>query len=366
MAHTSMRRSITGAFIASFLLALSGCSGGAAGDSQFATDARATAQARASLSTEATSCDDPSAGGGWLDTAVPNSSGSLTLDFLGFPHTNQLDAVVGLSNGAADAFTDLGPIVRFNPNGAIDARNGDHYEGSFPWTTGVGPFELRMDIDIPTHTYTVWVRHLDSPSKPFELLGQNFAFRTEQSQVSELNDVGRFIDSAAGDLDTCDVVYTATSSPDSCITSNAGSWASQTFPPHAGAQHIEFDATPDSGSIDAVVGASLNAPAAFSDLAAIARFNPNGTFDARNGSSYGADATVAYSAGTPYHFALDLDLTAHSYSVSVNAPGQAPTQIAHDYAFRTEQASLTAVGSVGTFVDGGAGSLQVCSVSIRY
>ena len=38
-----------------------------------------------------------------------------------------------------------------------------------------------MDVNITTHHYDVWVKHNDSPAKPFELLASHFAFRTEQN-----------------------------------------------------------------------------------------------------------------------------------------------------------------------------------------
>lgn len=212
----AMARSVTHRFLATSLAAplatLAGCAG--PDDARDPQETVAMAAEGLVRSTEPGQCHTVSAGGGWVNTPMPGWSGSLSVTLRGYPSTPAtrptIDTVVGLSSGAADAFSDLGPIVRFNEYGYIDARDGDHYAGAFPYTTGVGPFEFRMDISIPTHRYDVWVRHLDSPSKPFELLGEELAFRSEQSGVTALDNVGLFTDSAQGQLQTCSFVYTVT------------------------------------------------------------------------------------------------------------------------------------------------------------
>src|SRR5256885_10055219 len=42
---------------------------------------------------------------------------------------------------------------------------------------------------------------------------------------------------------------------------------------------------------------------------------------ARDGGAYAAAATIPYSAGTTYHFRLDVDIPSHSYTVYVTPPG---------------------------------------------
>ena len=67
------------------------------------------------------------------------------------------------------------------------------------------------------------------------------------------------------------------------------------------------------------------------------RFNSAGTIDARSGGAYTAAATIPYSAGTSYHFILDVNLTAHTYNASVVVNG-AQVVIGTKLAFRSEQA----------------------------
>ncbi|HEY6443998.1 MAG TPA: hypothetical protein VIY66_11745, partial [Candidatus Acidoferrales bacterium] len=105
------------------------------------------------------------------------------------------------------------------------------------------------------------------------------------------------------------------------MTSSA-SWVNATLPqPQTGAFRIEFDATPASTGIDGVIGLSSGPASNYSNLAAIVRFNATGTIDARNGAAYTAATAIAYSAGTTYHFILDVNLAAHTYNASVVVNG---------------------------------------------
>jgi hypothetical protein len=305
----------------------------------------------------------------------------LTLTFRNYPGGQDaegrrlIDGVVGLSNGPAQHFTDLGAIVRFNPDGAIDARDGDHYVGSFPYVTGE-PFEVEMSIDITSHRYTVWARHADSPAKPFELVAGNLAFRTEQQAVTRLDSVSSFIDSQTGTLDSCDFRYAA---PEQCTVSyrqdsTPDTWQSRAFPQRGGHFQLQFDALPatrdGSATLDAVIGAASGAPSAFTNLGAILRFRPDGKLDARNGSTYAADLDFPYTSVTSYHVNMDIDADQGRYSVLVKNletdPNAPPVMLAHDYAFRSEQATTHAFDHLGQFIDSGEGALYMCSLVILY
>jgi hypothetical protein len=63
---------------------------------------------------------------------------------------------------------------------------------------------------------------------------------------------------------------------------------------------------------------------------------------------------------------MDIDTTRHTYSVAVNAPNSAPVTLAHNYAFRTEQAATTSFDHLGQFIDGGRGAVYVCSMTVLY
>ena len=146
-----------------------------------------------------------------------------------------------------------------------------------------------------------------------------------------------------------------------CLIAGAGgTWSNQTFPEQAAMFHAEFDATPSTGLIDAVVGLSAGGTSSFPQLAAIVRFNPAGTIDVRSGSTYQADVAWPYQAGTSYHFRVDVDVRTHSYSVWLRMFGSSYTALARSYAFRTEQAGVTRLDNVASEVDSAAGSLEIC------
>lgn len=368
-------RFLTGSFAATWLLALGACSSGVADSSQPSAEPEATAQLSSSLTgAETPTCNWTTAGGGWFNSFIPQANELLTfwIDALpalqGNPSPPTIDAVIGLSNGPADAFADLGPIVRFAPSGYIDARDGDTYVGAFPYTTGSAPWEISMEVNITSHLYNVWVRHLDSPGKPFELLGAGLKFRSEQSGVTRLDNLARFVDGGQGRLQTCDFRY---AKPEQCTVTGPSTWASQAFPLQASVFRLEFDvlpaANPSGASVDAVIGASLGAPSAFSSLGPIVRFNANGTIDARNGSTYMAASQIPYQAHV-YHFTMDINRATHAYSVSV-ADLELRTSavlLASNYKFRTEQASVTSLDHLAQFMDGTPGQLYVCNLTVEY
>lgn len=80
---------------------------------------------------------------------------------------------------------------------------------------------------------------------------------------------------------------------------------------------------------------------AFTSFATIVRFGTSGVVDVRNGGSYAADAVFNYSANTRYNVRFVVDRPSHTYSVWIAQDGGAETQIANNYAFRTEQDQVT-------------------------
>jgi hypothetical protein len=119
------------------------------------------------------------------------------------------------------------------------------------------------------------------------------------------------------------------------------------------------DALPNTASLNGVIGLSNGTASAYTTLACIVRFNNSapGTIDVRNGAAYAADVVLNYAAGTTYHVRIVGNVTTHTYDVYITPAGGVETKIATNYAFRSEQASVTQlnnfanapadVGSVG-------------------
>ncbi len=126
-----------------------------------------------------------------------------------------------------------------------------------------------------------------------------------------------------------------------------------------------FDVTPQANLVDANVAFSQNAPAGYTDLAAIVRFNPWGYLDVMNGDGYRADYLQAYSANSTYHFVVVVNLPAHSYSVYVTPAGGTQQRLATSYAFRTPQSGNTSLNYWTSYQDpDSAGPLQVCNIGL--
>ena len=281
----------------------------------------------AKLSVVSSACMPSS--GSWVNSTLPQvETGTFRLEFDATPASAPIDGVVGLSSGPASDFTNLAAIVRFNPNGTIDARNGAAYTAATSIVYSAGTtYHFILDVNVSAHTYNASV----VVNGAAVVIGTQLAFRAEQAGVSSLNNVGSM--TAPGSQTICNVTVTVT--PPACVSSS-GSWVNSTLSQvETGTFRLEFDATPASAPIDGVVGLSSGPAGDFTHLAAIVRFNPAGTIDARNGDGYTA-ATIPYSAGTLYHFILDVNLTAHTYDASVVING-AKAVIGTQLAFRTEQ-----------------------------
>jgi hypothetical protein len=308
----------------------------------------------------------------WQNQAVAQrTSGVVTIQFdarVFEPEGIPIDAVIGFSDQPAAAFTDLGPILRFNPDGMIDVRNGDVYAAdiAMPYriNTTIGDpqtqtqYFVRMVIDMTAHRYSVFVRENTGPELP---LASNYAFRSEQANLARIGNVAMRSDSTRGTADFCNGKVT----PPDCRSSSATSgWATTaTYPEIRRSYIVEVDVIPLDSNIDAIVGLSSGSPSSYSDLAAILRFNSDGAVDARDGDTYHAVQRVPYTANHFYTFVFTVDLDHATYSAWLDDPaGGTSTAVASHYAFRTEQAADRSLGTIGQKVD--AGSVTTCDVAI--
>jgi chitinase len=177
----------------------------------------------------------------------------------------------------------------------------------------------------------------------------------------------RAIREALGPSPTPTPTPTATpTAPPGCVTATASSgWLNHSLAPMGGTVTFEFDATPSVAVTDSVVGLSQNAQTAYTGFAALARFNPSGRIDARNGGAYAAASVIPYAAGATYHFRLVVNVSAHTSSIFVTPPGGAEQTVGANYAFRTEQGSVTSLNNWGLRLNtGAAGSTRVCGVKV--
>jgi hypothetical protein len=150
----------------------------------------------------------------------------------------------------------------------------------------------------------------------------------------------------------------AVTPPPGCLLS-AGTWvATPLTQVQTSSFHIQFDITPVAAIEDGVTGLSAAPGAAYTDLAAAVRFNVAGMIDARNGGSFVAATAIPYTAGTAYHFILDVNVGTHTYNAYVML-GSVQATIGTNLAFRTEQAAVFSLAYLNGFTV--TGSDTICN-----
>lgn len=121
----------------------------------------------------------------WTNMPIQSRSGTFTLSFSMIASAQEMDGVVGFSKGAASGFTDLACIVRFNPNGYLDARNGGTYQmiASQSYQPGL-PYRVLMTVNTTAGTYSVSVTPFGGQAVE---IARNFSFRTEQTGLQTID-----------------------------------------------------------------------------------------------------------------------------------------------------------------------------------
>lgn len=139
-------------------------------------------------------------------------------------------------------------------------------------------------------------------------------------------------------------------------------WQNSPYAAQSGIFTARFDVTPNTATLDGVTGLAAGSAAAFTDLAAIVRFNTAGLIDARNGGVYAALTPIPYVAGSTYRVRMVVNIPAHTYSVYVTPPGASEQAVGINYAFRTEQSTVTALNTLA--LSSSAGTHTVCNVTV--
>jgi hypothetical protein len=285
---------------------------------------------------------------------VSPQAGTFTAEIDATPLAAGTDAGVGLSNGSQTNFAGLACTARFNTNGKIDARNGGVYAAAstIPYSANT-TYHFRFVVNVPAHTYSVYVTPFGASE---QIVGVNYAFRTEQATVSSLSNWSLFSD--VGSMQACGFgapCYTATA---------GGSWINNAFTSQSTTFTAEWDATPFANNIDAVVGLSNGSQTTFAGFACLIRFNSLGKIDARDGGIYNSASSISYTATTTYHFRLAVNVPAHTYSIYVTPAGGSEQAVGLNYAFRTEQSTVSALNNQGLIVDSTTGSARLCNFVI--
>jgi hypothetical protein len=304
-------------------------------------------------------CTAAQAGGGWVNRPFVAQPSTFDVEFVATPSASPIDAVVGLSRGAATTFTALAAIVRFNPAGTIDVRSGSTYVADTRLAYAAGTaYHFHLEIDVTAHIYSVFI---DTGGQPIGL-ARGYSFRTEQAQVGQLDNLAIEVDSAGGRLQVCGLRITPIDAA-GCPIAEAGLGFLDHSVGHPGSVVVssEFIAKPDR-VLDGVIGLSESGAVSFDDLAATVRLSPDGVIDARDGERYRADVGVAYAAGQPQRIRIVANVPLRTFSVYVANDSQPSVQLAHDYAFRTTQSTATFLGNLDAVIDSTSGALSMCNM----
>lgn len=187
--------------VASYLLGAALASAGCV-----ATDApEAAPETAAAQPIEA--CVTANAGDGFISLPITNITTLGTVDFTITADQTPIDAVVGLSSGAPVNFNSLAAAVRFAPGGAIDVRDGAAYRADVALASGTTAKSFHVVADLTSHTYSVMLGSFTYADE----LARQYAFRTQQQAVGNLDTLSVIVDSAVGSVTVCSVVARASS-----------------------------------------------------------------------------------------------------------------------------------------------------------
>jgi hypothetical protein len=272
--------------------------------------------------------------------AIPVSSGTLTIEALG--------AASGDTNSnVASAIYTINPVQQQVATPTFSPASGTYTSAqtvTISDSTGGASIYYTTNGTTPTPSSTVYSGPIPvSSTTTLEAIGAESGFTN--------SNVGS-------------ATYTIGSSTGGCVTATSGgSYQNSSMTAQTGTFTATCDATPTASPTNAVVALSNGAQTAYANFACLARFNPSGDIDARNGGAYAAASTIPYSANVSYHFRLVVNVSAQTYSIYVTPAGGSELTVGLNYAFR---ASATTLNNWAVYVDsgsGGAGSVTVCNFS---
>ena len=118
----------------------------------------------------------------WTNVALTPQTGSPTAKFDATPSANNINSVVGLSDGPQSAYANLAAIVRFNPTGFIDAYNGTGYSAltAIPYTGGT-KYSFSLQLNIPTQSYDAFVTPAGGSTAQ---IGAGYVFRLSAPTIN--------------------------------------------------------------------------------------------------------------------------------------------------------------------------------------
>ena len=314
--------------------------------------------------TDATVPTDPciTSSASFQGRSFERQSGTFEAAFDATPLLASIDVVTGLSVNAATTALNMACLVRFNLEGTILARDGGVFRASsnILYTPNT-KYHFRLVVNIPTHTYSIYVTPQGGSELP---VGINYAFRTEQATASSLAYWNVSDVEAHGAANVCNFAIGAASIPtdsSSCVTSSS-TCQNIPFNSQSGKFEATFKATPLANPVDVVVGLSAGQASSAADMACLIRFSLNSVIIGRDGGAWSWEPSLAYTANTTYTFRLVVDVAAKTYSLYATPAGGNEVTIGTNYAFRAQASSLACWSIVDVE---GHGAVTACDFAIN-
>jgi hypothetical protein len=136
----------------------------------------------------------------WSNYAIPTLRGTADLRFVVSPSQDNLDAVIGLGGAPGEDYADYGALIRLNPDGVVDVRNGDSYAADRQVSYAAGDeIAVRTEIDFSARHYSVFARRNGGDEVA---VARDYAFRTEQATASSFSHLGLI--AVNGQIELCD------------------------------------------------------------------------------------------------------------------------------------------------------------------
>lgn len=149
---------------------------------------------------------------GFTNIAIGERFADVEVTVVATPSHANTDAVIGLSSPLVDGFSDFATAARFNSSGEIDARNGGAYsaENTLSYSAGVA-YTIVFTVNQALKTYSVTVT--PAGGSPV-VVASNYAFRTEQANISTISYLAAAISALASDTHTLSVTGIAVENVD--------------------------------------------------------------------------------------------------------------------------------------------------------
>jgi hypothetical protein len=124
-----------------------------------------------------------------------------------------------------------------------------------------------------------------------------------------------------------------------------------------------FDATP-SVAMNGSVSFSGTTQATHTPFAALVNFAPSGIIQVQDGGIFTAASNIPYVPGNTYHFRMQVNASADSYSVFVTPPGGAELTLGSHLSFPTGQ-NVVQEAQWSALASSSQGELRACNFAVQ-